>query len=282
MRTLRDYVEEFIGTERDEARRELARAYVLGRQVYVVGKLGHGSHVVTARRLRRHALRSGCTSEMSALLVDALRADGGVASPERLERLEPRLVGLGTYAGFVRMLLDEHACRDVCRVRDQGRTTFLSAEAVLAGAPKTRSLPYATPFAEQVRVWLRSMRWEHLMFVMARYVHHPFARRWLDAKEDHQAVRDLQWEVAILGGRRLRLVAPLLAASLRKHGSPLFVPILELVEPWFDGVASHAWVLDFMADDPTFPRAVAPLERDGLRYVDVVAGSLPSNDVVLS
>jgi hypothetical protein len=277
MRTLRHHAEELILAEPNPLRREAARHQLVGRQVLAVGRGGDGGRASFAERLRLRAERGGCVQELSPLLVAAVEEAGGVASPAWLETIEPRLEGLATYGGLARFLLEAPDGREVLRVRESGSTLFILVDAILRCAPQTTRLWYGTPFAEQHRGWIRSLGWEHLLYVMGRYLESRTARRWLDRSD----VQRLHAEV-VLCGAWLRVVAPLLRAALRRHGSPLFVPILELVEPWFDGIASHAWVVDLIADAPGLPPTVVRIERDGLHYLVAAPATAILNDVVLS
>jgi hypothetical protein len=277
MRTLRDHAEELILAEPNPLRREAARHYLDGRQVLPVGRAWTGGRPSVAERLRTRAERSDCVDEMSPLLAAAVEESGGVASPAWLETLEPRLEGLETYGGLVRFLLESPDGREVLRVRDRGRTVFLSVDAVLRCEQQTTRLWYGAPFAEQQRRWVRSLGWEHLLYVMGRYLENRTAQRWLV----HGDAPRLHAEMVMCGGW-LRVVAPLLRAALRRHGTPLFVPLLELVEPWFDGIASHPWVVDVIADAPWLPPTVGRIERDGLNYLVAAPGTAILNDVVLS
>jgi hypothetical protein len=277
MRTLRDHAEELILAEPTKAQRDVARAYLVGRHVVAVGRAWDGRRAALSERLRLRAERAGCVGEMAALLAAALEESGGVACPAWLVAAEPRLEGLETYDAFVRFLLDTPEGLAVLRVREKGRTVFLLVDAVLRGAPQATRLPYGIPFAEQFRSWVRSLGWEQLMYVMGQYLENRTARRWLDRRDEPR----LHAEVVMCGGR-LRVLAPLLRAALRRHGSPLFVPILEVVEPWFDGIASHPWVVDLIADAPWLAPTVVRIERDGLRYLAALPGTCAVNDVVLS
>jgi hypothetical protein len=277
VRTLRDHAEDLILAEPTQARRHAARTYLVGRQVVAVGRPPDDRRAAIAERLRRRAEGGAPLVELSALLAAAVDEAGGAACPAWLVTREPRLEGLETYDEFVRFLLEAPAGREVLRVRERGRTVFLRVDAVLRGAPQAARLPYGMPFAEQVRRWVRSLGWEHLMYVMGRYLGNRTAQGWLDGRE---ATR-LHAEVVVRGGR-LRVLAPLLRAALRRHGSPLFIPLLEVIEPWFDGVASHPWVVEVLADAPWLPPTVALVERDGLRYLAAVPGTSTANDVVLS
>jgi hypothetical protein len=275
MTTLRGDVESLVATQSTQPQRDAVRAYLLGRQVH--GARGDLERAATWR-LRAWAQRSGGAADLASSLAAALRDAGGVASPTRLEAVEPRLEGLSDHPGLVALLLEAGACRDVCRVRADGRDTLLLVDAVLRGVPATDDLWFAWPFADQVAAWLRGLRRDHLLFVLARYARHPLARR-LVARTGH---RDLHNEVYFDSGLRLQAVVPFLAAALRRYGAPVFVPTLEVVEPWFEGVTTQGWVLDFLADAPWSFRSVAPVDRQGLRYLDLVPGAFRLNDVIVS
>jgi hypothetical protein len=277
LRTLRDHAEELIRAEPTKAQRDAARAWLVGRQVVAVGRAWEGRRFAVSQRIRLRAERDGCVREMAALLAAAVAEAGGVASPAWVVALEPRLEGLETYEEFVRFLLDAPDGREVLRVRERGRTVFLLVDAVLRCTPQTTRLWYGTPFAEQHRCWIRSLGWEHLLYVMGRYLESRTARRWLDRSDQPRLHAEL-----IMRGGWLRVVAPLLQAAVRRHGSPLFVPILELVEPWFDGIAIHPWVVDLIADAPWLSPTVVRFQRDGLHYLAGLPGTSAVNDVVLS